>query len=47
MGIALMHKAYGDGKALVKTLSGQPVRIDDMAEFVLGVALWGRWDSFV
>ncbi len=47
VGISLVHKAYGDGNALVKTLSGQPVRIDDMAEFVLWVALWGGRDSFV
>ncbi len=45
--MSLADKIYGNGNALVETLSALPLGIDDMAEFVLRVALWCRRDSFI
>ncbi len=45
--IPVAHKTYGNGNALVETLSALPLGIDDMAEFVLWVTLWRGRDSFI
>jgi hypothetical protein len=45
--IPVAHKTYGNGHALVETLSALPLGIDDMPEFVLWVTLWRGRDSFI
>src|ERR1700687_1860277 len=47
VGITLADKSQGDCNALVKSLSGESLRIDDVAQFVLRVPLWRRRDSFI
>ena len=47
LGIAFADHAQGDCDALVEALAGEAVGIDDMAQFVLWVALGGGRDSFI